>query len=65
MYNISSLENDDSTKLVITVRAGGKPLAGITNSVLIFFWDICTYTYICIYIHIYVERDNLFIRNKA
>ena len=39
MYNISSPENNDSTKLVISVRAGGKPPAGwITNFVLIIFW---------------------------
>ena len=39
MYNISNPENNDSTKLMISVRAGGKPLAGwITNCVLVIFW---------------------------
>ena len=39
MYNMSNLGNNDSTKLVISVRAGGKPPAGlITNFVLIIFW---------------------------
>ena len=38
IYNISSPENNDTTKLVISIRAGGKPLAGrITNFVLIIF----------------------------
>ena len=32
-------ENNDSKRLVISVRAGGKPPAGrITNFVLILFW---------------------------
>ena len=36
---MSSPENNDSTKWVISVRAGGKPPAGwITNFVLIIFW---------------------------
>ena len=36
---MSSLENNDSTKLAISIRAGGKPPAGwITNFVLIIFW---------------------------
>ena len=49
MYNISSPESNDSTKLVISVRAGGKPPAGwITNVVLIIFWA----NYV-IYIYLY------------
>ena len=37
-YNISSPEDNDSTKLVISVRAGSKPPAGrITNFVRIVF----------------------------
>ena len=39
IFNISSPENNDSTKLVISVRAGDKPPAGRnTNSVVIIFW---------------------------
>ena len=57
-YNMSCPDNNDSTKLVISVRAGGKPPAGrITNFVLIIFWAsyvIYLYdTYIYIYIYMY------------
>ena len=39
IYNISSLENNDSTKFVISFRAGGKhPARMITTFVLIIFW---------------------------
>ena len=38
MYNISSPEDNDITKLVVSVRAGGKPPAGwITNLIFTIF----------------------------
>ena len=50
MYNyiISRHEITATTKLVISVRAGGKPPAGITKFVLFIFWA----TYLYLYIHV-------------
>ena len=43
IYNISRPENNHSTKLVISVRAGGKPLAG--RMITIFLLIILMKTY--------------------
>ena len=56
-YEISSPQNNDSTKLLISVRAVDKSLAGITNVVLIIFcasYVIFTHIYIIIYAYIYL-----------
>ena len=54
---MSSSANIDSTKFVISVRAGGKPVAGrITTFVLILFWLAMLYIYIiCIYTYISID----------
>ena len=57
MYNISGPQDNDSAKLVISVRAGGKPPAGrITKFVPIVFWGQLWYIFMQ-HIHIYIERE--------
>ena len=65
MYNVSSPENNDSTKLVISVRAGGKPPAGrITNFVLIICWASYVVYLYNTYIYIYMYICIIFILSK-
>ena len=52
-YIISIPENNDSTKLVISLCAGGKPPAGRNTDFVYIYIYISLYIYIHIYIYIY------------